>query len=145
MLDIYGESPLHGCNMMPPRQAITTVSAATASTSKWLKQLWCFRHHMTAIIESYHFQVWGMYTTRHVRPVARIFEGGLRRCLMCMYAFVGSRKFLEIRYSEFASGAIFGQKQSRSSYYFIQCLALLYMHFADFKFPQEKVLRLAEK
>ena len=28
------------------------------------------------------------------------------------------RKFLEIRCSEVASGAIFGQKQSRGSYYF---------------------------
>ena len=28
-------------------------------------------------------------------------------------------KFLEIRCSEIVSGAIFGQKQSRSSYYFI--------------------------
>ena len=34
------------------------------------------------------------------------------------------RKFLEIRCSEVASGAIFGQKQSRSSYYF----RLSYMH-----------------
>ena len=34
--------------------------------------------------------------------------------------------FLEIRCSEVASGAIFGQKQSRSSYYFIQFLAVLH-------------------
>ena len=57
------------------------------------------------------------------------------------------RKFLEIRYSEIASGAIFGQKQSRSSYYFIQFLAVLHVFAkpADFKFQREKVLRLAEQ
>ena len=55
------------------------------------------------------------------------------------------RKFyLEIRYSEIASGAIFEQKQSVSSYYFIQFLAVLHAFAkpADFKFPREKVLRL---
>jgi len=59
---------------------------------------------------------------------------------------------LEIRCSEIATGAIFGEKQSRSSYYtciYISSNAWLsYMHFAkpaDFKFPQEKVLRLAEQ
>ena len=52
---------------------------------------------------------------------------------MCMYAYINKqarktrprkvwggcspRKFLEIRSSEVASAAIFGQKQSRSSYY----------------------------
>ena len=56
------------------------------------------------------------------------------------------RKFLEIRCSEVASGAIFGQKQSHSSYYFIQFLAVLHAFAkpADFKFPREKV-RLAEQ
>ena len=55
------------------------------------------------------------------------------------------RKFLEIRCSEVASGVSFGQKQSRSSYY----IWLSYVHAfakpADFKFPQEKVVRLAEQ
>ena len=79
---------------------------------------------------------------------------------MCMYAYISKqarktrgsggcspRKFLEIRCSEVASGAIFGQKQSRSSYYFIQFLAVLHAFAkpADFKFPREKVLRLAEQ
>ena len=45
--------------------------------------------------------------------------GGLGGC--------SPRKFLEIRCSEIASGATFGQKQSRSSYYFIQ-FWLSYMH-----------------
>ena len=74
---------------------------------------------------------------------------------MCMYAYINKqagktrgvwgdappRKFLEIRCSEVASGAIFGQKQSRSSYYFIQFLAVLHAFAkpADFKFPREKV------
>ena len=57
--------------------------------------------------------------------------------------------FLEItnRCSEIASGAIFGQMQSRSSYYFIQFLAVLHAFAkpADFKFPRQKVLRLAEQ
>ena len=57
---------------------------------------------------------------------------------MCMYVYINKqagktrgglggcspRKFLEIRCSEVASGAIFGQKQSRSSYYF----RLSYIH-----------------
>ena len=57
------------------------------------------------------------------------------------------RKFLEIRCSEVASGAIFEQKQGRSSYYFIQFLAVLHAFAkpADFKFPREKVLRLVEQ
>ena len=57
------------------------------------------------------------------------------------------RKFLEIRCSEVASGAIFGQNQSRSSYYFIQFLSVVHAFAkpADFKFPREKVLRLAEQ
>ena len=76
---------------------------------------------------------------------------------MCMYAYINKqagktrgsggcspRKFLEIRCSEVASGAIFGQKQSRSSYYFIQFLAVLAKP-AGLKFPREKVLRLAEQ
>ena len=57
------------------------------------------------------------------------------------------QEILEIRCSEITSGAIFGQKESRSSYYFIQFLAVLHA-FAkpvDFKFPREKVLRLAEQ
>ena len=64
---------------------------------------------------------------------------------MCMYAYISKggsggcspRKFLEIRCSEIASGAIFGQKQSRGSYYFIQFLAVLHVFAkpADFKFP----------
>ena len=36
------------------------------------------------------------------------------------------RKYLEIRCSEIASGVIFGQKKSLSSYYFIQLLAVLH-------------------
>ena len=77
---------------------------------------------------------------------------------MCMHAYINKqagktrgvwgdappRKFLEIRCSEAASGAIFGQKQSRSSYYFVQFLAVLAKP-ADLKFPREKVLRLAEQ
>ena len=65
--------------------------------------------------------------------------GGLGGC--------SPRKFLEIRCSEIASGAIFGQKQSCSSYYFIQFLAVLHAFAkpAGFKFPREKVLRLAEQ
>ena len=57
------------------------------------------------------------------------------------------RKYLEIRCSEIASGAIFGQKKSLSSYYFIQFLAVIHAFAkpADFKFPQEKVLKLAEQ
>ena len=57
------------------------------------------------------------------------------------------RKFLEIRCSEVASGAIFGQKQRRSSYYFIQFLAVphAFAKPTDFKFPREKVLSLAEQ
>ena len=59
------------------------------------------------------------------------------------------RKFLEIRCSEIASGGIFGQKQSHSSYYIfhpmLSCsICILLIKPADFKFPQEKVLRLAE-
>ena len=57
------------------------------------------------------------------------------------------QEIFRIRCSEIVSGAIFGQKQSRSSYY-ISNAWLSYMHFAkpaDFKFPQEKVLRLAEQ
>ena len=52
------------------------------------------------------------------------FEGGLRPCLMCMYASEHARKIgvlggcpqriFEIRCFEIASGAIFGQKQSHS-------------------------------
>ena len=79
---------------------------------------------------------------------------------MCMYAYISKQhgrlggsggmlpqEILEIRCSEIASGAIFGQKQSRSSYYFIQFLAVLHAFAkpADFKFPREKVLRLAEQ
>ena len=80
---------------------------------------------------------------------------------MCMYAYISKqarktrggvwgdappRKFLEIRCSEIASGAIFGQKQRCSSYYFIQFLAVLHVFAkpADFKFQREKVLRSAE-
>ena len=66
--------------------------------------------------------------------------GGLGGC--------SHRKFFEIRCSEIASGAIFGQKQSLSNYNFIQNLAVLHALFAkpaDFKFPREKVLRLAEQ
>ena len=77
---------------------------------------------------------------------------------MCMYAYINKharlgglggcspRKFLEIRCSEIASGVNFGQKQSRSSYYFIQFLAVLHAFAkpAEFKLPREKVLRLAE-
>ena len=57
------------------------------------------------------------------------------------------QEILEIRWSEVASGAIFGQKQSHSSYYFIQFLAVLHAFAkpADCKFPREKVLRLAEQ
>ena len=77
---------------------------------------------------------------------------------MCMYAYINKRtrlgglggcsprKFLEIRCSEIASGVNFGQKQSHSSYYFIQFLAILHAFAkpSDFKLPREKVLRLAE-
>ena len=77
---------------------------------------------------------------------------------MCIYAYINKharlgslggcspRKFLEIRCSEIASGVNFGQKQSHSSYYFIQFLAVLHAFAkpADFKLPREKVLRLAE-
>ena len=86
------------------------------------------------------------------------FEGRLHRYLRCMYAYISKqacrvwgdappRKCLDIRCSEIASGGIFGQKQSCSSYYFIQFLAVLHAFAkpADFKFPQEKVLRLAEQ
>ena len=58
---------------------------------------------------------------------------------MCMYAYINKHarlggsggmfpqgKFLEIRCSEIASGVNFGQKQSCSSYYFIQFLAVLH-------------------
>ena len=80
---------------------------------------------------------------------------------MCMYAYISKQagktrgvwgdpppgNFLEIRCSEIASGAIFGQKQSCSSYYFIQFSAVLHAFAkpAGFKFPREKVLRLAEQ
>ena len=79
---------------------------------------------------------------------------------MCMYVYISKQarktresggmlpqEILEIRCSEIASGAIFGQKQSHSSYYFIQFLAVLHAFAkpADFKFPREKVLRLAEQ
>ena len=80
---------------------------------------------------------------------------------MCIYVYIRKQarktrgvwgdappgNFLEIRCSEVASGAIFGQKQSCSSYYFIQFLAVLHAFAkpADFKFPREKVLRLAEQ
>ena len=80
---------------------------------------------------------------------------------MCMYAYINKQtgkgvlggcspgKFLEIRCSEIASRAIFGQKQSRiySSYWFIQFLAVLHTFAkpAGLKFPREKVLRLAEQ
>ena len=81
---------------------------------------------------------------------------------MCMYAYINKQagktrgvwgdvppgNFKKLaRCSEVASGAIFGQKQSRSSYYFIQFLAVLHAFAkpADFKFPREKVLRLAEQ
>ena len=50
-----------------------------------------------------------------------------------------------IRCYEIASvGTIFGQKQSRSSYYFIQFVAFLHAFAkpADFKFPREKALWL---
>ena len=73
---------------------------------------------------------------------------------MCMYAYISKqafktrgvwgdappRKFLEIRCSEVASGAILDKKQSRSSYYFIQFLAVLHAFAkpADFKFPRER-------
>ena len=57
------------------------------------------------------------------------------------------RKFLKIRCSEIASGVIFGQKKSLSSYYFIQFSAVIHAFAkpADFKFPQEKVLKLAKQ
>ena len=50
------------------------------------------------------------------KQTSRQDQGGLGGC--------SPRKFLEIRCSEVASGAIFGQKQSRSSYYF----RFSYMH-----------------
>ena len=49
----------------------------------------------------------------------------------------------EIFRNEVASGAIFGQKQSRSSYQFLAVLHA-FAKPADLKFPREKVLRLAE-
>ena len=57
------------------------------------------------------------------------------------------RKCLESRYSGIASGAIFGQKKSLSSYYFIQFSAVLHAFAkpADLKFPREKVLKLAKQ
>ena len=80
---------------------------------------------------------------------------------MCIYVYISKQarktrevwgdappgNFLKIRCSEVASGGIFGQKQSHSSYYFIQFLAVLHAFAkpADFKFPQEKLLRLAEQ
>jgi len=55
--------------------------------------------------------------------------------------------FLEIRCSGIAFGVIFAQKKSLSSYYFIQFLAVLHAFAkpADFKFPREKVLKLAKQ
>ena len=77
---------------------------------------------------------------------------------MCMYAYIskqagktrgekgglGGCSLRKFRCSEIASGAIFGQKQSRS---FIQFLVFLHAFAkpAGFKFPREKVLRLAEQ
>ena len=63
------------------------------------------------------------------------------------YGSLGGCSPREFRCSEIASGAIFGQKQSLSSYYFIQFLAVLHAFAkpSDFKFPREKVLRLAER
>ena len=70
-------------------------------------------------------------TTMHMQPHGGKILGGC-----------SPRKLLEIRCSEIASGAIFGQKQS----YFVQFLAVLhaFVKLADFKFPWEKVLRLAD-
>ena len=77
------------------------------------------------------------------------FEGGLRRCLMCMYSYkskqastqdwggglawgVLPKKFLEIRCSEIASRAIFGRKQSRGSYHFHPIFGCpTYIHLAS--------------
>ena len=61
------------------------------------------------------------------------------------------RKFFEIRYSEIASEAILGQKQSFSSYMACRVLYPIFgcpcmYAFAkptDFEFSREKVLRLA--
>ena len=79
---------------------------------------------------------------------------------MCMYAYISKqacktmgsgdappRKFLKIRCSEIASGVIFGQKKSLSSYYFIQFSAVLHAFAkpADLKFPREKILKLAKQ
>ena len=61
-------------------------------------------------------------------------------------------RFSEIRCSEIASGAILGQKQSRSSYMATRNIASNFWLFiyalvkpADFEFPIEKVLGLAEQ
>ena len=53
------------------------------------------------------------------------------------------RNFLKLD----ASGGIFGQKKNRSSYHFIQFLAVLHAFAkpAYFKFPWKKVLRLVEQ
>ena len=50
------------------------------------------------------------------------------------------QEFLEIRCSEVASGAVFGQKQSRSSYYQFLAVPRAFAKPADFKFPREKIL-----
>ena len=56
------------------------------------------------------------------------------------------RKFLEIRCSEIASGAIFGQKQSPLvATTIFDCPIHAFAKLADFKFPREKVLKLAEQ
>ena len=72
---------------------------------------------------------------------------------MCMYVYISKqacktrgvrgdappRKFLEIRFSEIASGAIFGQKQSPLVATILSNFWLSYIHAfakpADFKFP----------
>ena len=60
-------------------------------------------------------------------------------------------KCLEIRCSEIASEAVLGQKQSRSATWLTEYIAsnfwlttYAFAKPADFKFPKEKVLRLAE-
>ena len=63
-----------------------------------------------------------------------------------------TRKFSEIRCFEIASEAILGQKQSRSSYMTRRNIASNFWQSmyalvkpADFEFPREMVLRLAEQ
>ena len=65
----------------------------------------------------------------------------------CVWGHASPRKFLEIRCSEIVSEAILGQKQSRSSYMACGTFHPIFGFAkpADFEFPREKVLSLAEQ